>query len=222
MNLLLDFLNVEDWTVEKLLILFKEHQIWASIAGRKQGYESNFMTKFFVDTFFFLEDSSFYMSLKESGVSVVAPWDISGYSSFFVYFNCILQEWHTRISYTIEHGPDIDFLNKNINIAKFKMQPGENPWDVQLSYYETKHVVIEDILILDYVRTFLKNNGHVFKKLKRCENCNHWFRYDRSTKKYCTDDCRLKANNRKKIESGALARFMKKKRDEGNAIYFPK
>jgi len=59
------------------------------------------------------------------------------------------------------------------------------------------------------------------RKVKNCNKCNNYFIEKRRGKKlYCTDKCRLDYHNKKNIESGKHAEYMRGKRQEGNPKYY--
>jgi uncharacterized protein YlaI len=221
MKLLIDFLNVKSWTVDELLTLFKRHSIKWSVAGYAQGYENHFDSKAFPGRLFFLERSSFCDDLIESGVDVVTPDDIEGYDRFFNHFEDVIQEWFERMGRTVKDGPDVDILNQTMKIARIGVSNDKNPWVAELTYQGGDAFFIEDVLALDYLKTFVEGQGSVIKKARLCKNpqCFSWFIYNRPKQLYCCDTCRLGHHNKKRVQSGEHAAYQRKMRKINPASY---
>ena len=59
------------------------------------------------------------------------------------------------------------------------------------------------------------------KKIKICKKCNNYFIEKRRGRKlYCTDKCRLDYHNKKNIESGKHAAYVRGQRGRGNLKYY--
>jgi hypothetical protein len=191
------------------------------VAGYAQGYESSFDSKAFPSRIFFLERSSFCDDLIESGIDVVTPDDIEGYDRFFDHFEDVIQEWFERVGRTIKYGPDVDILNQTLKITRIGVSNDKNPWVAELTYQGGDSFFIEDVLALDYLKTFVEQRGDVFKKLKVCKNpqCFSWFIYKHPKKKFCCDKCRQRSNHRTRVESGEHAAYQRKMRKIKPASY---
>jgi len=58
-------------------------------------------------------------------------------------------------------------------------------------------------------------NQELILQLKRCHKCKRfYFVKTKRASKYCNDQCRFNAHNKKKIESGYLKKYLKRKRKE--------
>jgi len=63
---------------------------------------------------------------------------------------------------------------------------------------------------------YLSDSKTDLRKLKKCEWCNNFYKSKTiRPSKFCTDKCRLKWHNRKRIESGQAAEYKRRGRAEG-------
>ncbi len=222
MDLLLDFLNIKAWNIEALFGLYKDHGLYVSEAGYKQGYEFSSCFEGFLPNlfFFFMPDDPFAASLLEQGIDVCLPGD-ERYQELFDYLTTLQSEWGKAINFTVEHGPNFDFLNYTMSLVDIRLAQGANPWDAMFEHDRGQITPFEQFLEFDFLQPFLVGQGKQYKKLRVCKNpdCGKWFIYNRPKQLYCNETCRHNYHNHIKIESGYMAEYQRKGREEKPLIY---
>lgn len=97
----------------------------------------------------------------------------------------------------IEGEPDLDFLNLKYSIFMEQnlddqgFRASSDPWKPVPVYRSSSFKTIEQaIAFYGLLKPFLEDNGHIFSRVKRCEQCQKFFIYERSDAKFCRSKCR--------------------------------
>ncbi|MFW6052970.1 MAG: hypothetical protein ACOC8I_03570 [Desulfosalsimonas sp.] len=229
MNLLIDFVNVREWSVETLFNLHKKHDLCKSvfpmptyIKNMLYQYNKAMDSEAFPGRRFFFENDDFATERIKAGLDTVLPDDTKRYQELFKCLRGLQKHLLSLIEDTVKEGPQPSTLNKTIEIVGIKVEfrKSKNPFKPSLKQYKNI-TTIEDMLFFDYLHPFLVDKGEQFKKLRTCKNsdCGAWFLYNRPKQVYCSDACRHANNNRTKIKSGYLAAHQRKGRSEKPNIY---
>jgi hypothetical protein len=218
MNLLIDFLNVKEFSAEILLELHQKHGLFHSLWGQRQGYEDKLLSSGFLPgtIFFFDSGCPIAAELKEKGPEFAAMPGDEKFKGLFDYLKVLQGVWAERIEATITEGPDLDLLNESEAKAKVVFEPGENRWSVKPRYW-LQGARFEDYLNFDYLHIFLTGQGEVLKKLRICENqdCGKWFIYNRPKQRFCCDACRKSHWYETEVDKNERARIARQKRENG-------
>jgi len=246
MKLLIDFLNIKEWTVENLFGLVQTYGLCIHVRDFEQSYKNWTQFRNFPNHFYFRKPDAYAAFLQEKGAIVVLPEDEEKYQEMFNYLEALQQEdWKQMVEQTIESGPDIDFLNESMKLADIELvkrgstdficidglygaveetysKNTYDPWKVDFLYARSaKSIAFENFLEFSYLYPFLEGRGEQFRRLKTCKNpdCGKWFVYNRPKQTFCCNDCRHRYNNHIKIKSGYLAEHQRKGRAEKPSIY---
>lgn len=214
MNLLIDFINVQEWSVDELLKLHQKYGLYITREGKKQGCDMFLLSRPLQSSLFlFGKDVPTPEYFKE--MRAVLP-DDEEYDDLFAHFEVLQMEWSVRLEETIKKGPIFDFLNQTMSITHLIFLEGETPWRPQLrrDFYTAK--TFEDHLEYDYAYPFIAGCGEDYKAVRTCKNpkCKRWFIYNRPKQLFCSHKCRLDYHNANadKAKRAAIAR---QKRAEG-------
>ncbi len=228
MKLLLDFLNVSNWTLEKLEALFRKHQLYGYYSyynDRKDFYsdyyDTRFITRKFPQRVYFIEVSDRERELIRPDADVVFPENENGYKELFAYFKDLQANWVKELQGTVK-GPDLDYINKIGESASIRFESGKKPGTVVPIQRRGYTTTFEGFLEYDYIFPFITGQNDLYNKLRFCANpqCKKIFLYKVPKQKFCCEDCRHAYHNRRKIQSGYLAKKWREGREKGLPPYF--
>lgn len=236
LGLLLDFVNVKDWDVKILRELQQGLTFAAQIRRKRNRYDGvkdkQSLTQRFREVF---ESDLTHVSFRSPGKpGSILTFDYGdpipnpyakalNEEECFVHLATLQKKWRDTLKDTANQGPDVLYLNSLVERAKFILTTTEDPFSPIINPYNDE-TLFEGRIEEEYMTVFLSGKGGDFRKLRVCDNpsCGKMFLFIRSTKLFCDRHCRDQHNNEEKIESGYLATYQKRKRDEGHPSYWRK
>jgi hypothetical protein len=217
MDLLLDFVNVKQWSCNELLSIFKKYKLFFSADGAERGYELSFYTRDpdFKDIRFFLIDDKHAREAEKAGFGVLP--DDPRYNDLFKWLEVMQKTWRDYLTLNIDEGPNFHFLNSIAERTRFTIGPGTGKFDIRLDKHYADTIFIEDFIEFDYLMTFVTGQGEKFKRLRICQktDCRKWYIYKHPKRVFCCDKCCKDFHNFEKNKSGKQAEYMRRKRAEG-------
>jgi hypothetical protein len=234
--LLLDFCNIQEWSVKKISWLYDKYKIIHTAEGRKQGKELFCFTKHEEKgRYYFLEDIPLFLGeitrkfcFPPSHPKSKNLWEMlkksqHEYRAFLD--QCIKGRLNIEYINNLSEGVSIRFTNnpknKFLPFYSFEMQEINNiesyvELDILNISLNRAGPWIEDMKIRNI--DLKKGERSLVGRIRKCPNCNKYFIYNKNpTRKYCDNKCKnsyynkqedTKAKQKKKIyEERAKGRY---------------
>ena len=208
--LLLDFINVKDWTVDELKQFQLEYNLPFSLHG-ENTHGLDFIR--FRDEALgcFITDDDFPAKY----------WQKHDYEVCFNRLKALQKEWHEIMIDASKEGPNIDPLNIITERSKFHFVRTTDPFAPSIGPFAFSYENFEDVLDYAFLHIFTSGMGKTLQRLRVCkyDSCNKLFIYHIRKQLFCGNKCRYDYNNREHIKSGYLARHQAKGREEKPLTY---
>lgn len=213
-DLLIDFVNVKEWSKAELFNLTVKHRLITSLFGEKNGYEDYVQVRQIAERFCCIgsgEPDPLFLNF-------LAP-----EKDFFDALTDLQAHWRAILKHTREQGPDVAFLNEIAMRAEWQLIETANPLSPRVGPFHFRAGTLDEWLEFRYLDA-ITERGADFLRLRACNNpaCEKMFLGNRPKQKFCENSCRHHYHNKIKIESGYLAEHQKKGRGEKPEIYLLK
>ena len=218
MKMLLDFLNVKEWTLHSLREFWLSNPLapepYIFTKYRPNGIPDSKQVVIWLEE---LKGGSFLgedRHIIKAGETDCLP--------FYKYLETGQAEWTDRLQSTIEKGPDRMWLTQTLmKDERILYQETDDPWRLKIGIWTMGMPLIEHRLILSYKEPFIDGTGEQYRKIRQCRkpDCKKWFVYNRPKQKFCSNKCRLDFHNAIYKKDGSAAAHQRKGRAEKPDIY---
>jgi hypothetical protein len=233
--LLLDFCNIQEWSVEKISGLYDKHQIIHTAEGNKHGKE------FFCSTkhkekwrYYFTEEIPPILGDLDD-TFCISP-DRSEYMELWEMLKISQSEFRTFVEVCRNGKLDLEFINNLMNqhfihniSEKFPVYFRKNrinKWMPEIGFDDYFLGDIESYIAweifeisLGRIKSPIKKRSSVFECIGKCDWCDNYYYYNRNTKRFCSTKCRQDYNYDKDVKRGMRQEYGKKWRKKHPDYY---
>jgi len=228
--LLLDFCNIQEWSVKKISKLYDKYKIIHTVEGSEHGKELFCSTKHKEKwRYYFSEDISLF--LGETTLEFCISPDRPEYKELREMLQKSQSEYRAFLNECIDGNLKLAFVNNLMkshfshNVSeKFPIFFRDNPtnkWTPDFIFDDYYLSTIESYIAweifeisLGRIKSPIKKKSSVFECIGICDWCENYFLYKRKTKRFCSSKCRLDYNYEKDMASGKRQKYGRKWREE--------
>lgn len=213
MNILIDFCNIDEWTVDDLSGIYRRHGIKHTLQGDADGVESFALSSRIPGVRFYFYDLERWRREIDKDVERLGEIDgdsarklrehnlfpgDEGYNGIFKALEESQKDYEAFIGMCSLGNLDLGFVNSRIvamskNERKFdiKFQPGETTWSPYLWLFPQNIRSIEEYIdIYGIVFPLYRGEGEMFSLTKVCRHCGKYFFAKTKRAEFCSDQCR--------------------------------
>ena len=228
--LLLDFCNIQEWSIEKISWLYDKYKIIHTAEGRKQGKELFCSTKHKEKwRYYFSEDIPLF--LGETTLEFCIAPDRTEYKDLWEMLKKSQLEFRTFVDDCRNGKLNLEFINNLMNqhfihniSEKFPIYFRENrinKWMPEMWFDDYFLGNIESYIAwevfeisLGRIKSPIKKKSSVFECIEKCEWCDNYYYYYRKTKRFCSKKCQQDYNYDKDMKRGTRQEYGRKWRKE--------
>lgn len=210
MNILIDFVNVQHWTVEAIAGIYRRYGVKHTGQGDADGYESFVSSRNIPDINFNVDNLDRGKSILEQQVgglhdagamSFRSHWLFPGDDGFARIFDALAksqEEYRGFLDECIRGNMDLNFVNSRISLLNqdtrgydIKFQPGDTTWTPNLWLFPHSIRSIEEYIdTYGIIFPLYRGEGEIFSLTMRCKHCGNYFLAKTKRAEFCRDQCR--------------------------------
>lgn len=210
MNILIDFTNIDEWTVDAIAGIYRRYGIKHTGQGDADGSESFVASRHIPDVNFNVDrlDQGRAMLEQQVGgrhdagaMSFRSHWlfpEDEGFERIFKALEESQKEYQDFLGRCILGNLDLGFVNSRIALLNkdnrgydIKFEPGETTWTPNLWLFPQNIRSIEEYIdTYGIIFPLYRGEGEMFSLTRVCKHCGNYFLAKTKRAEFCRDQCR--------------------------------
>lgn len=210
MNILIDFCNIKEWTVDAIGGIYRRHGVKHTMQGDKDGVESFAVSRHIPGMFFHFDnldrDRVVLDKQTENMPEDIAEgwrsfWPFPGDEGFDRIFDALAKsqtEYRAFLDECIRGNLDLNFVNSRIALFNeekrnydIKFEPGNTTWTPNLWLFPQSICSIEEYIdTYGIIFPLYRGEGGMFSLTMKCKHCGNYFFAKTKRAEFCSDQCR--------------------------------